>query len=133
MSSIEQSGISKGAIWAGRIISGFVVLFLLLDSTMKLFKPKFVVDANLELGYSEHLIIPIAVVLLVCVILYVIPQTAILGAILLTGYLGGAVATHVRVGAGLFPIVFAAGFGVLLWAGLFFRDQRLRSLLPLRS
>jgi hypothetical protein len=133
MSSIEQSGISKGAIWAGRIISGLVVLFLLFDSIMKLFKPKFVVDANLELGYSEQVIIPIAVVLLVCVILYVVPQTAILGAILLTGYLGGAVATHVRVGAVAFNIAFAVGFGVLVWLGLFLRDQRLRSLLPLRS
>jgi hypothetical protein len=71
-------------------------------------------------------------VLITCTVLYVIPQTSVLGAILLTGYLGGAVATHVRVGAGAFPIVFPIIFGVLVWGGMLLRDGRLRELIPLR-
>jgi hypothetical protein len=100
---------------------------------MKLVKPAFVVEANQQLGYSEHLIIPIALVLLVSTILYVIPATAVLGAILLTAYMGGAVATHVRVDAPLFNVVFAVLFGMLVWAGLFFREPRLKALLPLKQ
>jgi len=133
MESITHtSGISRGSLWAGRIITGLVVLFFLFDSIMKLVKPAFVVEANQQLGYSEHLIIPIALVLLVSTILYVIPVTAVLGAILLTGYMGGAVATHVRVDAPLFNVVFAVLFGMLVWAGLFFREPRLKALLPLK-
>lgn len=133
MESITHtSGISRGSLWAGRIITGLVVLFFLFDSIMKLVKPAFVVEANQQLGYSEHLIIPIALVLLVSTILYVIPVTAVLGAILLTGYMGGAVATHVRVDAPLFNVVFAVLFGILVWAGLFFREPRLKALLTLK-
>ena len=133
MESITHtSGISRGSLWAGRIITGLVVLFFLFDSIMKLVKPAFVVEANQQLGYSEHLIIPIALVLLVSTILYVIPVTAVLGAILLTGYMGGAVATHVRVDAPLFNVVLAVLFGMLVWAGLFFREPRLKALLPLK-
>jgi len=133
MESITHtSGISRGSLWAGRIITGLVVLFFLFDSIMKLVKPAFVVEANQQLGYSEHLIIPIALVLLVSTILYVIPVTAVLGAILLTGYMGGAVATHVRVDAPLFNVVFAVLFGMLVWAGLFFREPRLKALLTLK-
>ena len=133
MESITHtSGISRGSLWAGRIITGLVVLFFLFDSIMKLVKPAFVVEANQQLGYSEHLIIPIALVLLVSTILYVIPVTAVLGAILLTGYMGGAVATHVRVDAPLFNVVFAVLVGILVWAGLFFREPRLKALLTLK-
>jgi hypothetical protein len=98
---------------------------------MKLVKPDVVVKGTVELGYPESVIFPLGVVLLSCTVLYLIPQTAVLGAILLTGYLGGAVATHVRVGAGMFPICFPIVFGVLLWGGLFLRDGRLRELIPL--
>ena len=87
----------------------------------------------MRLGFSESAIVPIGLVLIICTILYLIPVTAVLGAILLTGYLGGAVATHVRVGEELFPIFFASTFGVLLWLGLFLQDTRLRTLIPLRS
>jgi hypothetical protein len=133
MESITHtSGVSRGSLWAGRIITGLVVLYFLFDSIMKLVKPAFVVEANQQLGYSEHLMIPIALVLLVSTILYVIPATAVLGAILLTGYMGGAVATHVRVDAPLFNVVFAVLFGMLVWAGLFFREPRLKALLPLK-
>ena len=125
--------VSKTRLWTGRILSGFSILFLLMDGIMKLFKPEFVVDATVNLGYQENVIVPIGIVLTVCTLLYVIPRTAILGAILLTGYLGGAVATHVRISAGLFPVAFAITFGVLIWGGLWLRDERVRALIPLRQ
>jgi DoxX-like family len=92
-----------------------------------------VVEATTKLGYSESLIIPIGILLIVCTIIYLIPTTSVLGAILLTGYLGGAVATHVRAAEGVFPIVFPIIFGALLWLGLYLTDTRLRALIPLRS
>jgi hypothetical protein len=104
------------------------VLFLLIDGAMKLVKPAPVVEATVGLGYPESVIVPIGVVLIVCTILYLIPRTSVLGAILLTGYLGGAVATHVRTGESLFSIIFPVIFGVLLWLGLYLRDSRLRAL-----
>src|SRR5690349_18428600 len=106
--------ISKVQPWVGRILSGFVALFLLWDGTMKLFKPVFVVTATRDLGYPESEIVPIGVTLLVCTLLYLFPRTSILGAILLTGYLGGAVASQVRVQAPLFNVIFALGFGCLV-------------------
>ncbi len=114
-------------------MSWLPALFLLVDGVMKLFKPAVVVEATVKLGYPESIILPLGVVLTVCTIIYLIPRTAVLGAILLTGYLGGAVATHVRVGEGLFPIVFPIIFGVLLWGGLYLRDNRLRMLIPLHQ
>jgi hypothetical protein len=120
-------------LWAGRIISALPVLFLLMDGLMKLVKPAFVVEATVQLGYPESVIVGLGIVLLACTVLYLIPRTSVLGAILLTGYLGGAVATHVRVGDGLFPISFPIILGVLIWGGLYLRDERLRTLLPLRS
>lgn len=129
---MEQT-VSKKSLWIGRIVSGLPALFLLVDGAMKLVKPAVVVDATTKLGYSESVIIPIGVVLIVCTILYLIPTTAVLGAILLTGYLGGAVATHVRAAEGVFPIVFPIIFGALLWLGLYLNDTRLRPLIPLRS
>lgn len=130
---MSETNISKGNLWASRIVSGFAVLFLLFDGVAKLFKPKFVVDATVDLGYPESVIIPIGLVLVLCTILYLIPVTSVLGAILLTGYLGGAVATHVRTGESLFSIVFPIIFGILLWLGLYLRDTRLRALVPLRQ
>lgn len=124
---------SKRALWAGRTVSALPVLFLLMDGIMKIFPPEIVVKATRELGYQESVIIPLGLVLTASTILYIIPRTAVLGAILLTGYLGGAVATHVRVLEGGFPIVFPVIIGSLLWLGLYLRDERLRALLPLRS
>ena len=123
---------SKMMLWAGRIISGLVALFLLVDGVMKLVKAEVVVKTTLELGYPESVVVGLGVVLTACTVLYLIPRTSILGAILLTGYLGGAVATHVRVGEGLFPVLFPVVFGGLIWGGLFLRDDRLRSLIPVR-
>ena len=131
MQSEIQSSVSKGALWGGRIMSWLPALFLLMDGVMKLFKPAIVVEATIKLGYPENVIVPLGLVLTLSTILYLIPRTAVLGAILLTGYLGGAVATHVRVSAGLFSIAFAIIFGILVWGGLYLRDLRLRRLIPL--
>jgi hypothetical protein len=130
---VQAVTIPKGRLWAGYIMSALPALFLLMDAGMKLPKPEFVVKATTELGYPESAIVPIGVVLLVCTILYLIPRTAVLGAILLTGYLGGAVATHVRMGGPAFNIVFPVIFGALLWGGLYLRDQRIAALIPLRK
>src|SRR5882762_9509438 len=132
-SDIQTAVVSRKALWTGRIISALPILFLLMDSMMKFAKPAVVVDTTVKLGYSETVIIPLGIVLLACTVLYVIPRTSILGAILLTGYLGGAVATHVRVGEGWFPVSFPIVMGVLIWGGLWLRDERLRAIIPLRS
>jgi hypothetical protein len=114
-------------------MSGLPVLFLLVDGVMKLLKPEAVVKATIELGYPESVIVGLGIVLSVSTILYSIPRTAVLGAILLTGYLGGAIATQVRVGNPLFThILFPVYLAVLLWGGLFLRDERVRALIPLR-
>jgi len=114
-------------------MSALPVLFLLMDGVMKLFKPPIVIETTVKLGYSETVILPLGIVLLVCTVLYAIPRTSVLGAILLTGYLGGAVATHVRVGDPLFTHdLFPAYLGLLIWGGLYLRYQRLRTLIPLR-
>ena len=134
MSSNNKIGsISKGRLWAGRIIGGLPALFLLIDAIMKFVKPAPVVEATVKLGYPESVIIGLGIILLASTILYLIPQTSVLGAILLTGYLGGAVATHVRVGESWFSILFPVFFGVLLWAGLWLHDRRLQKLIPLRG
>jgi hypothetical protein len=132
-SEIQTAPVSKKRLSAGRIISALPALFLIFDGIMKLVKPAPVVEATVRLGYRESVIVGMGIVLLACTVLYLIPRTAILGAILLTGYLGGAVATHVRVGEALFPALFPVVFGALLWGGLWLRDERLRALIPLRS
>jgi hypothetical protein len=122
--------VSKGALWTGRVLSTLVGLFLLFDGVAKLFKPDWVVKPTVELGYKESAIIPLGIALTVSALLYLIPRTAVIGAILLTGYLGGAVDANVRAdkGAGLlFPVV----FGVLVWLGILLRNPRLRAVLPL--
>ena len=114
----------------GRTLSGLAVLFLILDSTGKLFQVQPVVDGTVRLGYSPDIVFTLGVLLLACVVTYVMPRTSLLGAVLLTGYLGGAVATHVRVASPLFShILFPVYVGTLLWAGLVLRDARLRALL----
>lgn len=132
-SESQRHDVSKSSLWAGRIISGLPALFLLVDGVMKLVKPAPVVEATVRLGYPESVILGLGIVLLASTILYLIPTTSVLGAILLTAYLGGAVATHVRVGESLFSIIFPIVFGSLIWLGLYLRDARLRSLVPLRS
>ncbi|HSE16382.1 MAG TPA: DoxX family protein [Pyrinomonadaceae bacterium] len=121
-----QTASNRRRLWAGRVISALPALFLLIDGIMKLVKPPIVVETTVKLGYSESLIAGLGVVLLACTIIYLIPRTAMLGAILLTGYLGGAVATHVRVGDPLFTIIFPVILGAMLWGGLYLRDVRMR-------
>jgi hypothetical protein len=131
-SQTRPAPVSKAALWTGWVLSALPALFLLFDGAMKLVKPAFVVEATVQLGYTESVIMPLGIVLLACTVLYLIPGTAALGAILLTGYLGGAVATHVRAGDGPFEILFPVVFGALLWGGLALREERLRCLVPWR-
>jgi hypothetical protein len=131
-SATQTIPMSKKRLWAGRIMSAVPALFLLVDGAMKWVKPEVVVKTTTELGYAETVILPLGIVLLACTIIYVIPQTSALGAILLTGYLGGAVATHVRAGHGPFEILFPVAVGALLWGGLVLRDRRMREVIPLR-
>jgi hypothetical protein len=132
-SELSVPAVSQGALWTGRVLSTLPALFLLLDAAMKLVKPAFVVEATVQLGFSEGVILPLGIVLLICTVLYLVPPTAVLGAILLTGYLGGAVATHVHAGHGPFQVLFPVVFGALLWGGLVLRDRRLHSLVPWRT
>lgn len=120
---------SMKSLWAGRVVSAIPVLLLLFSAGMKLAEPAPVVEGFIRLGYPEHLTFGIGILELACTVLYIVPRTSVLGAVLLTGYLGGATATHVRVGD---PFLGPVVFGVLVWAGLFLRDPRLRVLLPLR-
>lgn len=131
--SHPPAAVSKVALWTGRVISGLIVLFMLLDGVMKLVKPEMVVKGSAEVGIPESTLVGIGITLLISVVLYAIPRTSVLGAILLTGYLGGAILTHVRVGGPVFSIVFASLFGILAWLGLFLRDRRLRELIPFRT
>jgi DoxX-like family len=125
--------VSRGRLWTGRIMSALPALFLFVDSVGKLVKPAPVVEGTVQLGYPESVLLGLGIVLLTCTVLYVIPRTAVFGAILLTGYLGGAIATHVRVGSPLFShTLFPVYVALLIWGGLYLRDDRLRALMPLR-
>jgi hypothetical protein len=118
---------SKSKLWAGRIITGIVLLFLVFDSVGKLLKPEAVIKATMAFGFSENMITPIGVLLLICTVFYVIPRTSVLGAVFLTGYLGGAVACNLRIDAPLFSnTLFPVYFAILTWAGLYFRSERLQ-------
>lgn len=125
--------VSPTSLWASRVMRGLVVLFLLLDSGIHLAVPAPVVQAMTQLGFPLGITVGIGIVELICTVLYVIPASSILGAILLTGYLGGAVAAHLRVGNPIFEtLIFPAIVGALLWGGLLLIDERLRALVPLR-
>ena len=125
---------AKKRSWAGIVISAVPTLFLLMDAVGKLIKPEAVVIATVELGYPESVILPLGIVLLICTVLYAIPKTSVLGAILLTGYLGGAIATHVRIGSPLFThTLFPIYLGIMIWLGLYLRDVRIREFIPLKN
>jgi hypothetical protein len=132
---METTKISTSRLWTGRIMSGLVILFMLFDATMKFLKPPVVITTTVdELGYAEHHIILIGFFALIPTILYAIPRTSVLGAVLLTAYFGGAIATHLRVdnplfGYTLFPVYIA----ILMWGGIWLRDERLRSVLPFKK
>jgi hypothetical protein len=121
--------VSKKALWACYIMGALPVLMLLMSAVMKFIKPPPIVEGFAHLGLPESLALGLGVVELACTVVYVIPQTSVLGAILLTGYLGGATVTHLRVGDPYFmPVI----LGMLVWGGLFLRDPRLRALIPMR-
>ncbi|MDQ6870483.1 MAG: DoxX family protein [Gemmatimonadota bacterium] len=134
MESDQSAGVSKRKLWAGRIMSGIVVLFLIFDGVTKLMTIAPVVEGMRKLGYPVPLAPVIGAIVLICVVFYLIPRTAPLGAILLTGFLGGAVASQLRLqmplfGYTLFPIY----LGVLAWGGLYLRDRRVRALFAPRA
>jgi hypothetical protein len=120
---------SSKMVWAGRILSGLVVVFLLAANTMGLIHKADSVKHFVAYGYPESAFVPISIVFFACTVIYAVPRTSIFGAILLTGYLGGATATHVRAGE---PFFFPIVVGVLVWLGIFLREERLRALVPLR-
>lgn len=121
----------KTTVWIGRVLSAIPIGMLLFSASMKLNpSPQVVQFTNEHLGYPATVFLTLAILEISCVVLYAIPQTAVLGAILMTGYLGGAIASHFRVGDPSFPPAILA---ILAWAGLYLRDERLRALLPLRK
>jgi DoxX-like protein len=120
-------------VWTGRILSGVAIVFLVADGAMKLVPLDVVVETQERLGFAGHLSRPLGVLLLACTALYAFPRTALLGAILLTGYLGGAIAIHLRAGSPLVShLLFGAYLGLMVWGGLYLRGARLRALIPLR-
>jgi len=120
-------------IWTGRILSGLAVLFLLFDSIGKLLEVQPVIDGTRQLGYPRDIVFTLGVILASCLVVYLIPRTSVLGALLLTGYLGGAVATHVRVANPLFShTLFPTYVAALIWGGLVLRDERLQAFAPWR-
>ena len=124
-----MNGSGGKVVWVGRVISGLVSLAFLMSAFMKLKGGAEVTEGMAHLGLAESLIVPLAVLEFSCVVVYLIPATSVLGAILLTGYMGGAICTHLRAGD---PFYFQIGFGVLVWLGLFLRESRLKALIPLR-
>jgi hypothetical protein len=131
---VREGRASRKGVYVGRALGGLVVFLLAMDSIMKFFKPAVVVEGTLKLGLPEHLIVPLGVILLGSTILYAIPRTSVLGAVLLTGYLGGAVCTHLRVGDPLFShVLFPSYLGAVIWGALWLREARVRALFVPRS
>jgi hypothetical protein len=133
--SANQSGpVSKKSLWTGRVLSGLVTAFMIFDAVIHLMKPVTVVQAFAQLGFPLGLAPVLGIIELVCVVLYVIPRTSILGAILLTGYLGGAIAIQLRVGNPFFSqSLFPVYVGLMVWGGIYMRDERLRTLIHWRN
>ncbi len=127
VTATHTAPVVRTTLWTGRIISTLVILFMAFDSIIKVLRLAPAVEATTLLGYPASLVLVIGVIEILCLAVYVIPRTALLGAVLLTGYLGGAVASQVRAGVGLFPIVFPLIMGALIWGGLLLRDDRLRA------
>ncbi|MGN6285302.1 MAG: DoxX family protein [Afipia sp.] len=131
--AIAVGTISNGAIWTGRVLSGLAIVFLLFDGAIKLVPLDIVITTSQQLGIPTELARTLGVLTLLCTILYAIPRTAVLGAILLTGYMGGAIYTHLRADSPLFThTLFGVYLAVLIWGGLYLRDERVRALIPFR-
>lgn len=133
MEQVSVSGVSKGKLWSGRILTTLVVAFLVFDGVTKVMKERHVMTAAVQLGFPDYTMPLIGSILLVCTLIYVIPRTAVLGAMLLTGYLGGAVVTQLRVSSPIFETVFPVFFGILVWAGLGLRQSRIARFIFTRS
>jgi hypothetical protein len=134
VSATHTAPVVKSTLWTGRIISTFAALFMAFDSIIKVLELAPAVEATTLLGYPAHLVLVIGVIELTCLVAYSIPRTALLGAVLLTGYLGGAVASQLRAETPVFQVVFPLMMGALIWGGLLLRDDRLRAhLLPRRQ
>ena len=132
-STTESASVSKGARLAGIIVSAVAVLFMIFDGVTKVMKAQQVIEATVRIGFPENTIVSIGAILLICTALYLIPWTSVFGAILLTAYLGGAVAANVRASSPAFNTSFPIVIGILFWLGLFLRESRLRALIPLRT
>jgi hypothetical protein len=127
----HTAAVGRGAIRTGRFLSSVATLFLAFDAAMKLLQTGPAVEGTTQLGYPASVILPLGIVQVVCLVAYLVPRTSVLGAILWTGYLGGAIATHVRIANPLFThVLFPVYVAALLWGGLWLRDARLRRLLP---
>ena len=132
MTTTQSQPVSKAAVWTGRILGTLVIVAMLVDAGIKVLKLDAAVKGTVQVGYPVSTVAPIGWAALISVILYAVPQTSVLGAILLTGYLGGAVATNVRISSPLGFDLLPAILGALAWAALWLRDGRLRAMLPLR-
>ena len=128
---MAQDSVSKGALWTGRVMSALPVFFVLMGSVMKLMRLPAVHEGFARAGLSDSLIVPVGLIELICVITYVIPATAVLGAILMTGLLGAACLTSLRIADPTYPLPVI--LGMLAWGGLFMRDLRVRALIPFRK
>lgn len=127
------ASLSKKALWGGRILGGLFTAFMLMDASMKVLKLEAAVEGTTSLGFAESVVRPLGFVQLACLVLYWMPRTAVLGAVLWTGYLGGAIATHVRLGNPLFShVLFPIYVAAMLWGALWLRDRQVRAVLPLR-
>jgi hypothetical protein len=132
-SMVQANQTSNALVWVGRVMSGLVIAFMLLDGAMKLVPLDVVVTTSEQMGIPGSLARPLGIIGLVCTLLYAFPRTSVLGAILLTGYLGGAIASHFRLNDPIFTHpLFGLYLGLLAWGGLYLRDARLRALIPLQ-
>jgi hypothetical protein len=132
--NIFNEEVSKSKLWTGRILSSIAVIFLIFDGTIHLLKPGPVIESFNHLGYSPDLSVTLGIIELLCLAFYLIPRTSILGAVLLTGYLGGAVASQLRIGEPIFGyVLFPVYIGILLWGGIFLRDKKLQTIFPIRK
>ena len=133
MTNASPTTTPKWMRWVSFILSGLVILFMLIDAAMKLLQFPVVLETTAQLGWPVASVVPVGVVLLICIALYAYPRTSVLGSILLTAYLGGTVATHARIGSPIFShMLFGVYLCVMLWGGLYLRDERLRALIPFR-
>lgn len=132
MQSISTNTISKPMMWTGRVLSALVTLFLVFDFGIKLLQMAPAIESTVQLGYVANLVRTIGIIELICFALYLIPPTSVFGAILMTGYLGGAIATHVRAGSDTFSIIFTLIIAAMLWGALYIRNPHLRAMIPVQ-